>query len=122
MRALGVLKPGKAENLVFFDVPTPKVEDEDDIVVKVRAVGLNGGDGVRIRGFTRVFDGGRYVYFALLFYHICFSFTHLILQIVELFLIPLHISMRSCPSKGKTRSLQCITIFWRTVYFYFYYY
>jgi NADPH:quinone reductase-like Zn-dependent oxidoreductase len=56
MRALGVRSFGKFDKLEMLEVPIPSIVHPDDILIKVKAFALNGGDQVIIQGYSRVIE------------------------------------------------------------------
>ncbi|TVY92994.1 Reticulon-4-interacting protein, mitochondrial [Lachnellula willkommii] len=56
MRALGVRKWGKSDKLEELDVPVPSIVDSKDILVLVKAVGLNQADAVKALGLGRLVE------------------------------------------------------------------
>ncbi|TVY49242.1 2-methylene-furan-3-one reductase [Lachnellula occidentalis] len=56
MRALGVRKWGKSDKLEVFDVPVPSIVNSDDILIQVKAVGLNQADAVKALGYARLLE------------------------------------------------------------------
>lgn len=60
MRALGVRKWGKIDKLEELDVPVPSIVDSNDILIQVKAVGLNQADAVKALGLARLVETMRY--------------------------------------------------------------
>lgn len=56
MRAIGLRSFGKSEKLEILEVPIPSIQKPDDILVNVKAVGLNQGDTVRAMGYSRIIE------------------------------------------------------------------
>ena len=56
MRALGVRTFGKADKLELLDVPVPTISNPDDILIQVKTISLNRSDGVKVLGYTRLFE------------------------------------------------------------------
>ena len=56
MKALGVRSFGNSTKLELLDVPAPSITDPDDILVQVKAIGLNQVDSIRAAGYSRIFE------------------------------------------------------------------
>jgi len=65
MRALGVRKWGKSDKLEVLGVPVPSIGNPNDILIRVKAVGLNQADAVKALGYARLLDTDRYIYLPL---------------------------------------------------------
>jgi len=61
MRAIGVRTFGPPSKLEFLEVPEPVVIGPEDIIVAVRAVGLNPGDPIRAAGWSRLLETVKFV-------------------------------------------------------------
>ena len=64
MRALAFRAWGKSDTLEKLDVPVPSIVNSDDILIQVKAVGLNQADAVKGLGYSRLFETIRYLSFA----------------------------------------------------------
>jgi NADPH:quinone reductase-like Zn-dependent oxidoreductase len=60
MRALGVRNFGKADKLELLDVTVPTIVNLDDILIEVKAISLNRSDGIKVLGYTRLFETVKY--------------------------------------------------------------
>jgi NADPH:quinone reductase-like Zn-dependent oxidoreductase len=68
MRALGVSKFGPPSALQFIeDVSEPVVSGAGEIIVAVRAVGLNPGDPIRAAGWSRLLESVKCVFCSFMF-------------------------------------------------------
>jgi len=56
MRALGLRAWGKFDQLDKLDLAVPSIVNSDDILIQVKAIGLNQADAVRALGYSRLFD------------------------------------------------------------------
>jgi hypothetical protein len=61
MRAIGVRTFGPPSKLEFLEVPEPVVTGPEDIIVAVRAVGLNPGNPIRAAGWSRLLETVKFV-------------------------------------------------------------
>ncbi|TVY41534.1 2-methylene-furan-3-one reductase [Lachnellula subtilissima] len=59
MRALGVRKWGKSDKLEELSVPVPSIGNPNDILIRVKAIGLNQADAVKALGYARLVDTDR---------------------------------------------------------------
>jgi NADPH2:quinone reductase len=56
MRALGERFFGKPDILEILDLPKPEISGPEDILVRVKAIRINPGDGIRAAGYSRVLE------------------------------------------------------------------
>lgn len=56
MRALGVRSFGNPDTLEILDLPSPDISSPDDILVQVKAIRINVGDGIRAAGYSRILE------------------------------------------------------------------
>ena len=61
MRALGVRTFGKPDTYEILCVPIPEILGGDDIIVKIKAIRLNTGDGFRAAGYSRIVETPTFV-------------------------------------------------------------
>jgi NADPH:quinone reductase-like Zn-dependent oxidoreductase len=60
MRAIGLRSFGKSDKLEILEVPVPSIQNSEDILIKVKAVGLNQGDTVIALGYSRLLETKKY--------------------------------------------------------------
>jgi hypothetical protein len=56
MRALAIPSFGPPKTIELLDVPEPTITGPEDIIVAVKAVGLNPGDPIRAAGWSKVLE------------------------------------------------------------------
>ena len=57
MRALGEKSLGKPSILEILEVPKPQISGPEDILVRVKAIRISPGDGIRATGLSWVLEG-----------------------------------------------------------------
>ena len=60
MRALGVRSFGKPDTLEIIELPIPDLSGPDDILVRVKAIRISVGDGIRAAGYSRIIETVKY--------------------------------------------------------------